>query len=105
MINSPAILERADFTFFETVSCADLYDACLYAIIVDDSLCQSLDLDTAYGIREGLAKSLLMDRRKELLKQHPALVCRVFHLKQLAIIKCIIFGDDEPLGIVNILLT
>jgi hypothetical protein len=98
MINSPVILEKADFTMFSTVSDSDLYDACLYAIIVDDSLFDSLELDNEYDERHKKAKDLDLPRRKELLKQHPALVCRVFHLKQHAIDKCILFGDDKPLG-------
>jgi hypothetical protein len=98
MINSPVILERGDFAFFATVAEADLYNAILYAIAVDVSRATTTLLNSVYKLNNAKAADLTIEMRKKILYECPALVCRVFHLKQLAVKKYILDGEDKPIG-------
>jgi hypothetical protein len=106
MINAPSVLERGDFRWFSIVACSDLYNSYIYAIAADEgnSLFVSeefllKDLDEQYEMRLKDVLSWNLERRKAFLYDHPALVCRVFDIQQDCILKFIIQGDDEPLGV------
>jgi hypothetical protein len=105
MINSPVILEQGDFTWFSTVAFADAFDPLLYCIAVDEvsdkvksCLGPEHDIEVEYEERSAAAEVLDIKKRKELLRDHPALACRLFDLKQNAILKVVLMGKHEPLG-------
>jgi hypothetical protein len=98
MVNSPVILEHGDFGLFATVADSDLYDALLYAIATDTSNATTELVSKLYATNNITASLLEIDARKKILFENPALVCRVFDLKQALIEKYIIHGEDQPIG-------
>jgi hypothetical protein len=105
MINSPVILEEGEFTWFSTVAFADAFDPLLYAIAVDETseevqacLGSNHDIETEYETRHKVASRLSAPQRRSILKEHPVLACRLFSLKQDAILKVVLMGKDAPLG-------
>ena len=98
MLNSPVILERAEFTWFSTVAFADTYDPILYAILKYELPERSDDLNGDYDKLYDKASRVDLPEREMLLRKHPALSCRVFYLKQQAVLEYILKGKHAPLG-------
>ena len=102
MLNSPVILEEAEFTWFSTVAFADQYDPILYSILNYKLPSRSddfdNDLDKTYNDCFATAAKETFPKRQEELRNHPALSCRVFYLKQIAVLDYILKGSHAPLG-------
>ena len=69
-----------------TSSPAEIYDPYLYKIAIEG----------AYPLRR--EQDLSKDERVEILRSHPALSCRLFHIKQDILWETVIMGRHKPLG-------
>jgi hypothetical protein len=54
--------------------------------------------DAEWKIRYQQVRNLSMDTRRRLLKAHPVLAARMFHLKQICLWNYIMLGKNRPLG-------
>ena len=84
MISAPAVTEKGTWRWFGTFSPSDMYDMNFFRAVGYSGECE----DTPASKSE----------REKLLRQHPALMARMFCLKQDAVWKTIIQGKDQPLG-------
>jgi hypothetical protein len=105
MVSNPIVLEDGVFTWFNTVTPADFYCPLLFTVLMktEGRSCAKVNpLETQRVISweeaEEKVKKLTQHQRKQLLRQNPALFCRLFELKQKIIDECILNGLDVPLG-------
>lgn len=93
MIVSAFILAYADWRWFTTFAHPDKQDSRLYENVVPDG-CDLLD----WCERESIVCTYDSSTRARLLRDHPALVARIFHEKQECIWNYILMGSDNPVG-------
>ena len=95
MLTNPYVTDVASWRWFLTFAYADLYDSRLYEIVLNF-------VDSAgrndWARRSEKVKFMSKKERKRHLKNHPALVARLFNAKQFCIWKYILAGIDMPFG-------
>ena len=95
-MSSVVVLQECEFTWFATNAFPDLYFTPLYAIMLHDKP------STSYEECVEKALQLTKSQRQDMLRNHPALVARVYTLQQEAFFKHILCGLSRPLGLSNI---
>jgi hypothetical protein len=117
MLSSPIVTSSGkDWRWFLTYAPADVYDNRLFEILIETLIDEQLGTEDEKSTTQTLSEYLLKSGRygpkhqihtrkhlnKEdrilLLRRHPALAARLFDLKQKCIWKCILEGNDAPLG-------
>jgi len=93
MTTAPTITTNGCFRWFVTCAYADLYESRVYEIVAP---CGA-DL-YEYADREDIVCDYDKKTRARILRAHPALVARVFHEKQDAFWKYVMYGSDNPVG-------
>ena len=91
LIANPIVREDGVFTWFNTVTPTDFYCPLLYINVIKT---EQMTWEEALA----KVKLLSLNERKKLLRQHPALFCRLYELKQEIVNKCILDGKDKPMG-------
>jgi hypothetical protein len=96
IMSSVVVLQQCEFTWFATNAFSDLYFTPLYAILLHDTSSKSYE----HCVEEAL--KLSKSERQDMLRNHPALVARVYTLQQEAFFKHVLCGLAKPLGMSNI---
>lgn len=91
LLPSPIIAKEGTWRWFSTFAPADLYENRLFEILSE------IENPEDYKGRESSALKLTQDERTKLLRSHPALSARLFHLKQECIWNSILLGENAPL--------
>lgn len=95
MITSSYILAYAQWRWFTTYSFPDKQDSRIYENVIP------MASDIVDWIeREDIVRNYSSSTRAKLLRDHPALVARIFHEKQECIWKYVLMGSDHPIGYV-----
>lgn len=96
MITSPVIVNHECWRWFLTFAFADLHESRLYEIVMP-----MIDQVLEYEERSNMVCSYDKKSRAKILRQHPALVARIFHEKQDCLWQYILCGTDHPIGIIE----
>lgn len=94
LLPSPIVAKDGTWRWFSTLAPADVFENRLFEILADVNEEDGYD----WTAREEKALSLSHAERLEILRRHPALAARLFHLKQQCIWTCILQGENKPLG-------
>jgi hypothetical protein len=93
LLPSPVVARDGTWRWFSTMAPADVNENRLFEIL---AVSEKDGYD--WKAREERALRLNDTERIALLRQHPALAARLFHLKQQCIWDCILMGENKPLG-------
>jgi len=93
MTTSSFILSYAQWRWFATFAFPDKQDSRVYENVIPMG-CDFTD----WQEREEIVRNYSGSIRAKLLRDHPAIVARVFHEKQDCIWKCVLMGSDRPVG-------
>jgi hypothetical protein len=94
LLPSPIVAKDGTWRWFSTLAPADVFENRLFEILAEVSENDGYD----WKEREKTALKLSHAERIVLLRSHPALAARLFHLKQHCIWNCILLGENKPLG-------
>lgn len=99
MLHNPYVTELGRWRWFLTIAYADLYESRLFEIILDDVFEDGNNIHKRdWDKRTERVKHLSKQQRRAYLKNHPALVARLFNAKQFCIWKYVLAGIDMPFG-------
>jgi len=94
LINSPVVTHDSVFMWFATNAFADVYNTDLHSVIEHDS-----SKGDSYEGSITKALQLSKKQRERNLSDHPALVARVYALRQEAFWNNVLRGEAKPLGL------
>lgn len=96
MITAPCIVSKSQWRWFMTFAFPDKQ----YSRLYENLLPESWDLSD-WSDREDIIVKYSEKVRVKLLREHPALVARIFHELQECIWDYVIMGSDHPVGVVE----
>jgi hypothetical protein len=96
MIQSPVVDKFGDWRYFVTFAPAESYDQRLFDVASNYTM-----MNAPYGEDERYplqTPNVEKFERNDVLAKHPALLARLFDLKQHALWECVLQGKHQPMG-------
>jgi hypothetical protein len=97
LLSSNVVLKRANWRLFQTMSPAETFDPHLFMIAENIHALPCGHPDISRKL-DHIIHEQTRQQRISVLRDHPALSCRLFKLKQHGIFKHVILGKSKPLG-------